>query len=204
MDLYLAGGALRNLVMGEGSSPLKDFDFVIEERDLDAVMNEIGHQGRIEYTVWGSPRWYPAGPDEPYCDLISIQRFHSGVGACHNILDILRNFDFTANAIALELRRGRFFDPLDAASDIRHRIMRAVRFDYPAEPVMPGHDLIRTEVLWLRLVHYTAKLGLDIEPETLKWLREHRGALRKSARYEEVFQRLHPRINEVVERHGLG
>jgi len=203
MELYLAGGALRDVLRG-GHSSWKDLDFFLEERHLDSVVDELGRDGRIERTIFGSPRWYPAGEEEQYCDLIAIQRYSTGLGGCRSILDVLRQFDFTANAMALELRQDRFFDPLDGANDIRHRIMRAVRFDYPDEPVVPGHDLTGTQVLWFRLVHHTAKLGFEIEPDTLAWLRDHAPAPRKRVRYEEVFQRLHPRTDEVLERYGLG
>jgi tRNA nucleotidyltransferase (CCA-adding enzyme) len=203
MVLYLAGGALRDLLAGL-SSRSNDLDFFFaEESDLDDVAHQLGHEGRIERNVFGSPRWYPAGEDDLYCDLMAIRRFHNGLGRCRDILDVLGQFDFSGNAMALDLRSGRFFDPFDGASDLRRHIMRAIRFDHPDEPLVPGHDLSRTQVLWLRLVHYTALLGLEIEPATLAWLREHAPALRKRARFEEVFHRLHPRTDEVLDRYGL-
>src|SRR5678816_3587822 len=110
---------------------------------------------------------------------MAIQRFHNGYGRCDDIVQILRQFDFTANAMALDLRSGRFHDPFDGTGDLRRRIMRAVRLDIPDEPVVPGHDLTRAQCLWLRLIHYTLRVGLDIEPETLAWLRGHALALRK-------------------------
>jgi tRNA nucleotidyltransferase/poly(A) polymerase len=202
MELYLAGGAVRDVLDG-GRSWSKDLDFFFDERDLEPVAAELGRVGRIERTPFGSPRWFPDGGGDFSCDLIAVQRFHNGFGRCHDIVDVLRQFDFTANAVAVDLRRGHFYDPVGGVDDIRRRVMRILRFDYRDEPIVPGLDLSRRQVLWLRVVHHVARLGFEIEPETLAWLREN-PAQGKRDRYEEVFERLHPRMQEVIERYGLG
>ncbi len=203
MQLYLAGGALRDALRGEGAS-VKDLDFFLEERHLDSLVQALAREGRIEYTIFGSPRWYPPGEEHMFCDLIGIERFHNGLGQCRDILDVLNQFDFTANALAWEVRSLRLFDPANGTRDLERSRMRAVRFDFPNEPVVPGCDLTRPQVLWFRLVHYTARLGLEIEPVTLEWLREQRTAFETKTRYEELFHVLHPEAGAVLTRYGLG
>ena len=203
MELFLAGGGLRDVVLGNDDRS-KDLDFFLAERFLDRVVRELERHGQIRRTIFGSPQWYPNGDGPVFCDLIAIERFHNGLGRCKSIEQAIEQFDFTANAIAFGVRRGTLFDPLGGMDDLEKRVMRAVRFDFPDEPVVPGHDLTRPEVLWFRLVHYTALLGFEPEPDTLDWLRAGRRALRKRRRYEEVFHPLHPRTGEVLARHGLG
>jgi hypothetical protein len=168
LKVYLAGGVVRNVILGQGTGP-KDFDFFLGGEDVDQSVRSLGESGRLLSGPYGSPRWQPR-PDVPYCDLIPITQFVPGLWPCEDIIDVLNQFDITGNAVAIDLRNGELFDPQNGCRDLRRRVLRAVRFDYPNGPIVPGHPLNRLVVLWFRLIHYAASLGLSIEPLTRKWL----------------------------------
>jgi hypothetical protein len=174
LDVYLAGGVVRDTIAGRAVGP-KDFDFFIDGPTLSPALDWLRARGELSAGPFGSPRWYPEGPERIYCDIIPIKRFTNGLWPCEDIIDALNQFDFTGNAVALDLRTRRWFDPQNGCRDIRRGIVRAVRFDYPDEPIVPGHPLSRPAVHWYRLLHYAQVLGWQIEPVTLGWLRARRG-----------------------------
>lgn len=166
---YVAGGAIRNVLMGLPPES-KDWDFFLAGPSVEAAISHLRGHGRLEHTPYGAPRWYPPEDSAQYADLMSIAEFVPGLWPCEDIVDVLNQFDFTANAVAFDLRTGEAFDPQNGARDAQRRTMRMVRFDYPDGPYVPGASLDRNDVLWLRIVHYASSLGLDIEPFTRRWL----------------------------------
>jgi hypothetical protein len=197
MKIYLAGGVLRNIILGK-SYKYKDFDFFVDVAHIDLAVTHLKLYGSIERSPFESPRWYPNGAANVYCDLIAIERFYNGLWRCEDIVDALNQFDFTANAVALNLRSGEFYDPVNGLRDIHRRVLRAVRFDYPDEPFMPGQRLTRLQVLWLRFVHYTAEYNLSIEPVTLRWLQEHEHYADGADEFSQIFFPLQPRALEML------
>jgi hypothetical protein len=184
-EVFIAGGVLRDVLSTQSSIP-KDFDFFVSGPDTRKFISRLGERGTFTLGPFGSPRWWPSGEQGQYADVISIEGFYNGLWKCRNIVDVLNQFDFTANAVALDLRSKRLFDPENGVRDARERVMRAVRFDYPDEPISAHCPLSRLSVLWVRLVHYANTLGFSIEPITRSWLRNH-------ARFKddiEVFSRL--------------
>ena len=169
-EVFLAGGVLRDYFRTRKCTP-KDFDFFLGGLGVDNFIEHLAVHGELSKGPFGSPRWRPASGC--YADLIPIDRFNNGIWRCEDIVDALNQFDFTANAIALDMRRGRLFDPQNGVRDARTTTMRAVRFDYPEEPISPESPLTRHGVLWIRLLHYAGALGFSIEPLTEKWLVDH-------------------------------
>ena len=51
-----------------------------------------------------------------------ISRFYNGLWVCQNIVDVLNQFNFTGNAIAMDLRSKEFYDPMNGWThlDSRH------------------------------------------------------------------------------------
>ncbi|HOV64003.1 MAG TPA: hypothetical protein PLG43_09010, partial [Spirochaetia bacterium] len=197
MPVYLAGGALRNLLLGKKSG-LKDFDFFLDEAHFEDAVTMLGQYGSVIKGPFGAPRWFPGGADDVSCDLIAIERFYNGLWQCEDIVDVLNQFDFTANAVALDLRTGGFFDPVNGVRDIYRLTMRAVRFDYPDEPFMPGQTLSRLEVLWLRIAHYSARYRLSIEPITLRWLHKNQHYAEGASKFSEIFFPLETGALEII------
>jgi hypothetical protein len=188
VQVYLAGGVVRNALMGNSAAP-KDFDFFLQGTHVKEAIEHLGLSGRLQSTPYGSPRWYPKNHGNTHADLIPVTDFSPGLWACENIVDVLGQFDYTANAVAFDLRTGEAFDPQNGARDAARHVMRMVRFDYPEGPYAPAATLNRNVVLWFRIIHYTSSLELELEPLTRKWLWARRDYEAQRNEFESIFFR---------------
>jgi hypothetical protein len=171
-DVFVAGGLLRDLFSARTRAP-RDFDFFLGGEDVPEFIAWLSEHGTLTQGPFGSARWWPPGEGARYADVISIADFYNGLWKCRDIVDALNQFDFTANAVALDLRSGKLFDPQNGMRDARDRVMRAVRFDYPDELISGTCPLSRLSVIWIRFVHYASHLGYSVEPVTRNWLLEN-------------------------------
>lgn len=200
-SVCLAGGVLRDAVLRAAHIP-KDFDLFIGGSQPDYVLARLSQEGRISVGPFGSPRWFPAQNGAPYADAVPIRSFSNGLWQCEDIVDVLNQFDFTCNAIAVDIRTGRVFDPQNGLRALTRRVMQLVRFDYPEEPILPGHKLTRNAVLWFRTLHYAAARDLKIEPLTLQWLRLHREYKAVTDIFENTFFSLDQGFLRPLDRHA--
>lgn len=190
LEVHVAGGAVRNLLL-DANAGVRDFDLFLGGPCVDRALGRLAEAGRMSHGVYGNIHWSPC-PDEPVRgDLILVSRFRSK-GPCRDILDVLNQFDFTGNAVGVDLRTGAVLDPQNGVRDMRRRLMRAVRFDTPDEPIAPGHVLRRTVCLWYRILHYAAALRLRIEPATMRWLLAHRDYRQFRDAFTREFKTPHP------------
>lgn len=191
VEVYVAGGLLRNIVLDAGHK-IKDIDLFLGGDSVQPFLERFSNHGSLWRGPFGAPRWQPDAGDACYADLIPILGFHNGLWPCENILDVLNQFDFTANALAMDLRSGCVFDPQNARRDLDRCIMRAVRFDYPDEPFLPDYRITRPAVVWFRIIHYASAQGLTVEPVTQRWLQMHRHYWQYRGEFEKLFFPLHP------------
>ena len=173
LQLFIAGGAVRDCFFNPPRA-VHDFDFFVNGPSLEPALRILERHGTLLQTPYGAPRWQPAPNSEQYADFIPIRDFQPGLWQCEDIVDVLNQFDFTASALAFDLRTERGFDPQNGFRDLTRRTMKMVRFDYPDGPFIPGETLSRDVILWFRILHYTKVLNLEIEPLTLDWLRRRR------------------------------
>jgi hypothetical protein len=195
-DVYLAGGSVRDVLL-EREVAAKDFDFFLGGSSTERVFAHLAEKGVMDRGPFGSPRWFPTEDANVYCDVIPIPAFFNGLWTCRDIVDVLNQFDFTANAVAVHLRTGVVHDPQNGRRDLSCRMMRAVRFDYPAEPINSS-KLTRPAVVWFRILHYAATLDLTIEPVTLRWICRHSCFAEQLNDFVETFFPLHPNSLEPI------
>ena len=170
LKAYIAGGVAREVIRGCRRGA-KDFDFFISGADSDAFLRDLSRFGELSYGPFGSPRWTPSPNKRSiYADVIVIERFNNGLWQCEDMVDALNQFDFTANAIGFDLRSETILNPQNGVRDATRNVMRAVRFDFPDEPIPGAPDLSRLGVLWIRLVHYSNILSMEVEPHTKTWI----------------------------------
>ncbi len=185
IEVHIAGGAVRSAFV-EGSGQSKDFDFFIRGSDTGKFLQVLGEVGEIEFGPFGSPRWR-ANSSEIYADIIPIESFNNGLWQCFDITDALNQFDFTANAIALNVDTHEICDPQNGIRDARSRIMRSVRFDYPEEPISERSTLTRLGVLWFRILHYSSTLSMIMEPITLDWVSKNKAYAQQIDSFRKTF-----------------
>lgn len=186
VSAYLAGGAVRDLVSAKGHRP-KDFDFFLGGGGVKTFIDSLKQNGSLVSGPFGSPRWFPQNISTQYADVIPISTFYNGLWRCDDILDVLNQFDITVNAVAIDLRTGSVFNPQNGLRDLERRTIRAVRFDYPDEPISETCSLTRQSVLWHRLQYYARATGFVIEPLTASWLRRNDRFAADEPRFRETF-----------------
>jgi tRNA nucleotidyltransferase (CCA-adding enzyme) len=132
LNLYLAGGAMRDLL---GGSPTRDLDFVIEAppvriaAELAArlggeILCEDSHRNVVELL-------FPGGATAEIA--MSRTEKYSKPGAAPHVSaapihEDLRRRDFTVNGIALKLNRGSkglLIDPSNGMADLQNKELRA-------------------------------------------------------------------------------
>jgi hypothetical protein len=185
VDCFVAGGVVRDVLLEVPPLP-SDIDLFLGGNQASQLIEDLTMTGTVRRGPFGSPRWIPE-KGVSYADVIPIESFYNGLWRCEDITDALNQFDFTCNAVALDLRSSAFYDPQNGARDACRRRLRAVRFDYPDEPIAPGSDLTRPAVLWFRLLHYASARHLEIEPLTLRWLRASRHHFDSEALFSATF-----------------
>ncbi|NTU56879.1 MAG: CCA tRNA nucleotidyltransferase, partial [Anaerolineales bacterium] len=155
-ETYLVGGAVRDMLLNRLS---RDLDFALPSNGIPTarkvantlqadfmVLDDERDTGRVIFTDDDGAR--------TFLDF-AVYR-----GA--DLDEDLRNRDFTMNAIAFDLQNQTLRDPLNGASDLRARVIRA------CSPTSLADDPIRI----LRAVRQAAEFGFKIELETRKAMKE--------------------------------
>jgi poly(A) polymerase len=149
-ELYLVGGAVRDMLL-KRSSP--DLDFALPSKGIALArrvanalhagfmaLDEERDTGRVIVTDQDGTRTF-----------LDFATYRGS-----NLEQDLRARDFTFNAIAFDLRSQTLLDPLNGASDLRNRLIRA------CGPTSIQDDPVRI----LRAVRQAAAFGCRIHPDT--------------------------------------
>lgn len=154
-EIYLVGGAVRDMLLHR-SSP--DLDFALPSNGISLarrvantlhadfmVLDDARDTGRVIITNADSTR--------TFLDFATYRG--------KDLNEDLHARDFTINAIAFDLRTQTLLDPLNGASDLRARLIRA------CSPTSLSDDPIRI----LRAVRQAAAFQFRVETETRKVMR---------------------------------
>jgi tRNA nucleotidyltransferase/poly(A) polymerase len=155
-EIYLVGGAVRDMLLNRVSP---DLDFALPSNGISSarkvanslladfmVLDEERDTGRVIFTDEYSGR--------TFLDFATYRG--------KDLEEDLRNRDFTINAIAFDLRNDSVLDPLNGASDLRAKIIRA------CSPTSIPDDPVRI----LRAIRQAANFDFKIDMETRKSLKE--------------------------------
>jgi poly(A) polymerase len=156
VELYLVGGAVRDLLLNRVSH---DLDFAVP-KDAIQIARRVANALHADFYVL----------DESFDTARVILSAENGI---RDILDFaafrgsdlesdLRGRDFTINAIAFDLRNEAILDPLGGASDVRAKLIRA------CSDTSLKDDPIRI----LRAVRQAAAFDFKIESETRKAMKQ--------------------------------
>jgi tRNA nucleotidyltransferase/poly(A) polymerase len=155
-EVYLVGGAVRDMLLNRVSH---DLDFALPSNGISTartvanainanfmVLDDERDTGRVIFTDTDGSRTF-----------LDFAIFRGS-----GLENDLRNRDFTINAIAFDIHAQTIIDPLNGASDLRAKLIRA------CSPTSLSGDPIRI----LRAIRQAASFGFKIELETRKLMKE--------------------------------
>ncbi|MFM8874667.1 MAG: HD domain-containing protein [Anaerolineae bacterium] len=154
-EVYLVGGAVRDLLTNRLSP---DFDFAVPSNGI-SIARTVANALKADFMVLDSERdtgrvVIIEGETYTYLDFAAFR------GA--TLEDDLRDRDFTINAMALNLRDITIIDPLNGATDIRAKVIRACSSD----------SLTNDPVRILRAVRQAAAFGFTIDKSTRELMKQ--------------------------------
>lgn len=166
LPLYLVGGFVRDMLVGQ---PSNDLDFVVEgaaKRLAKQVAETLGGDW-TEHTAFGTATWH--APSGDVVDFVTARMEYYAAPATLPIVtpaalqvDLMRR-DFSINTLALPLTgalAGRLIDNFNAQADLDAGLIRGLhKFSFIDDP---------TRIL--RAVRYEQRLGFALESETLGWM----------------------------------
>ncbi|HYL47009.1 MAG TPA: hypothetical protein VEU52_08275 [Candidatus Limnocylindrales bacterium] len=165
VNIYLTGGAVRDLISGQ---PIRDLDFTIEGnpvrmvRELEKggarVVVENERLRHYEMIFAGDVDGSISAARDNYYERPGVKpeyRFSS-------IMEDLRRRDFSINAIAISLNtqsRGLLLDPTNGLADLEKQEVRALSI----------HSFTNQPIRILRILRYCARMGFKMESRTQEW-----------------------------------
>lgn len=156
-ELYLVGGTVRDWLLKRET---KDFDFTLKEGAYCLAK-------RVADSLGGS---FVGLDKERDIARVVYKEFcldFSGFKGASIEEDLIKR-DFTINALSLDLREGRFIDPLAGKKDLKERQIRVISKDsFKDDPLR-----------MLRAVRLAAALSFEVEKETLSLMAQFKGLIK--------------------------
>src|SRR6201997_3241737 len=162
MNLYLTGGAIRDIISG---FPIRDLDFTVQgnplklQKDLEkagAVIAGIDEDVKTLYLQL-------PGNVRTEISMARTERYDKigkpPVVTPATIIEDLRRRDFTANAMALSLNpgsRGLLMDPFNGAADIEAKLIRVLR----------NYEFVEDPSRLIRATRFAARFHWPLEERT--------------------------------------
>jgi poly(A) polymerase len=162
-EMYLVGGAVRDILLNRVS---RDLDFALPSNGIP-LARRVANALKADFMALDSERdtgrviVTEADGTRTFLDFATYRGDH--------LEEDLRARDFTINAIAFDLHAQTLIDPLNGASDLRAKIIRA------CSPTSLSDDPVRI----LRAVRLAASLEFKIELATRKSMKQAASLLPK-------------------------
>jgi tRNA nucleotidyltransferase/poly(A) polymerase len=155
-EIYLVGGAVRDMLLNREST---DLDFALPSKGI-SLARRVANALHADFMVLDEERdtgrviVFEADGTRTFLDFATYRG--------RDLEEDQRARDFTINAIAFDLRAQTLLDPLNGASDLRLKTIRA------CSPTSFSDDPVRI----LRAVRQAAAFQFRIEPDTRKAMKE--------------------------------
>jgi tRNA nucleotidyltransferase (CCA-adding enzyme) len=165
VNVYLTGGAVRDLISGQ---PIRDLDFTVEGNPVRMVHElekggarvgwESGRLRHHEMTFAGDVDGSISAARDDYYERPGAKPEYRFAG----VMEDLRRRDFSINAIAISLNsqsRGLLLDPTNGLADLEKQEVRALSI----------HAFTNQPIRILRILRYCARMGFKMEGRTQEW-----------------------------------
>jgi len=165
LNVYLTGGAVRDLISGQ---PIRDLDFTVEGnpvrmvRELEKggarVTMEIERLRHYEMVFAGDVDGSISSARDDVYERPGTKPEYRFAG----IMEDLRRRDFSLNAVAISLNvqsRGLLLDPTNGLADLERQEVRALSI----------HSFTNQPVRLMRILRYCARMGFKMESRTQEW-----------------------------------
>jgi tRNA nucleotidyltransferase (CCA-adding enzyme) len=165
MNVYLTGGAVRDLISG---MPIRDLDFTVEgnpakmARELEKggakIVWESEKLRHHELIFLGEVEGSVAAAREDHYERPGTKPDYRFAGVSED----LRRRDFGINAIAISLNvqsRGLLLDPMNGLADLEKQEVRALSI----------HAFTNQPVRLMRALRYSARMGFNMDSRTKEW-----------------------------------
>ena len=155
-EIYLVGGAVRDMLLKRVS---QDFDFALPSNGV-SLARRVANGLKANFMVLDDERdtgRVIVAESDGMRTFLDFATFRG-----NNLEEDLRARDFTVNALAFDLRAQTLIDPLNGASDLRAKLIRACS----------QTSLIDEPVRILRAVRQAAAFEFKIEAETRKAMKQ--------------------------------
>ena len=165
LNVYLSGGAIRDLISGQ---PIRELDFTVEGNPV-RIVRELEKGGARATAEDETLRHYDmifagdvdgsisAARDDVY-ERPGVKPVHRFSG----IAEDLRRRDFSINAIAISLNaqsRGLLLDPTNGLADLERQELRALSI----------HAFTNQPIRLMRILRFGARMGCKMESRTQEW-----------------------------------
>jgi tRNA nucleotidyltransferase (CCA-adding enzyme) len=165
LNLYLSGGAVRDLI---GGAIIRDLDITVEGNPV-RLANALQKQGAQLLEEDERLRHYQmVMPGNVECSFEAArEEVYERPGAkpevrWSTIIEDLKRRDFSLNAIAISLNaasRGLLLDPTNGLAELEKHEVRALSM----------HSFTNKPVRLLRALRFTVRMGFKLEPRTADW-----------------------------------
>jgi len=163
-NLYLVGGTVRDLLLGHFP---KDIDLVC--RNAKKVASDISKRNNATLVSMEKK------PHEPCYRIVDRENPDVFIDIAemrgNDILEDLKNRDFTMNAMAVEIKgagtAGELIDPVHGAQDIREKVIR----------MASDRALVSDPLRILRAIRHAATLNFSIDDATQREMQSSAGLL---------------------------
>ena len=165
VNIYLTGGAVRDLISGQ---PIRDLDFTVEGNPVRMVrelekggartLYESEKLRHYEMIFVGDVDGSISGARDDVYEKPGAKPEYRFAG----IMEDLRRRDFSINAIAISLNtqsRGLLLDPTNGLADLEKQEVRA----------LTNHAFTNQPIRLMRILRYCARMNFRMEQRTQEW-----------------------------------
>ena len=197
-NIFACGGCIRDYILSGKFNNDIDIFIPCSSSELTDLLNYLSLYGKIDLGQYGSPRFYPNEICGKYVDIVPFYNFIVAEKEITDIRSLLKNFDFSANSIAYNLKTNELLNPNQGLEDISNKVLRALRTDFPEKSLPSPINLSTNSVFWFRLLHYQKNLGFTFDSNTRKWVIENAWRYKDLRQFKKYF--FEPNISEEMKK----